>query len=213
MDNTQLHIFGSESFYDLMKEIDNQQMVYSFEKINVNYLQSVAKEDAVRIIFPEKFNLIDIKNLINLNLPNIFLLKNNQYLIKNKLKLSDFNLSLTLPIDFLSFREIVKILIIKYKFFKKSKIKIKNYSIDSNKKTISKNNLHAKLTEKELKFILVLINSNGLSKKDILEQVWKYKFDLDSHAFETNLHRLRKKMSTIFKDRNFITEKNSLYFI
>jgi hypothetical protein len=213
MDNTQLHIFGSESFYDLMKEIDNQQMVHSFEKINVNYLQSVAKEDAVRIIFPEKFNLIDIKNLINLNLPNIFLLKNNQYLIKNKLKLSDFNLSLTLPIDFLSFREIVKILIIKYKFFKKSKIKIKNYSIDSNKKTISKNNLHAKLTEKELKFILVLINSNGLSKKDILEQVWKYKFDLDSHAFETNLHRLRKKMSTIFKDRNFITEKNSFYFI
>lgn len=193
MDNTQLHIFGSESFYDLMKEIDNQQMIHSFEKINVNYLQSVAKEDAVRIIFPEKFNLIDIKNLINLNLPNIFLLKNNQYLIKNKLKLSDFNLSLTLPIDFLSFREIVKILIIKYKFFKKSKIKIKNYSIDSNKKTISKNNLYAKLTEKELKFILVLINSNGLSKKDILEQVWKYKFDLDSHAFETNLHRLRKK--------------------
>lgn len=213
MDNTQLHIFGSESFYDLMKEIDNQQIIHSFEKINVNYLQSVAKEDAVRIIFPEKFNLIDIKNLINLNLPNIFLLKNNQYLIKNKLKLSDFNLSLTLPIDFLSFREIVKILIIKYKFFKKSKIKIKNYSIDSNKKTISKNNLYAKLTEKELKFILVLINSNGLSKKDILEQVWKYKFDLDSHAFETNLHRLRKKMSTIFKDRNFITEKNSLYFI
>jgi len=87
------------------------------------------------------------------------------------------------------------------------------YLIDSNKKTISKNNLHTKLTEKELKFILVLINNNGLSKKDILEQVWKYKFDLDSHAFETNLHRLRKKMSTIFKDRNFITEKNSLYFI
>ena len=87
MDNTQLHIFGSESFYDLMKEIDNQQMIHSFEKINVNYLQSVAKEDAVRIIFPEKFNLIDIKNLINLNLPNIFLLKNNQYLIKNKFKI------------------------------------------------------------------------------------------------------------------------------
>jgi len=213
MDNTQLHIFGSESFYNLMKEIDNQQMIHSFEKINVNYLQSVAKEDTVRIIFPEKFNLVDIKNIINLNLPNIFLLKNNQYLINNKLKLSDFNLSLTLPIDLLSFREIVKILIVKYKFFKKSKIKIKNYSIDSNKKTISKNNLHANLTEKELKFILVLINSNGLSKKDILEKVWKYKFDLDSHAFETNLHRLRKKMSTTFKDRNFITEKNSLYFI
>jgi hypothetical protein len=213
MDNTQLHIFGSESFYDLLKEIDNKQMVDFFEKINVNYLNSIPKEETVRIIFPEEFNLMDIKNLINLNLPNIFLLKNNEYLIKNKLKLLDFNLSLTLPIDLLSFKEIVKILIIKYKFFKKSKIKIKDYLIDSNKKTISKNNFHAKLTEKELKFILVLINNNGLTKNDILEQVWKYKFDLDSHAFETNLHRLRKKMNTIFKDKNFITEKDSLYFI
>jgi len=213
MDHTQLHIFGSEIFYDLFKEIDNKQIIYSFDKITTNYVNNIGKEETVRIIFPEKFNLIDIKNLINLNLPNIFLLKNNQYLIKNKLKLSDFNLSLLLPIDFLSLREILKILIIKYKFFKKSEIKIKDYSIDSNKKTISKNNLHAKLTEKELKFILVLINNNGLSKKDILEQVWKYKFDLDSHAFETNLHRLRKKMNTVFRDRNFITEKNSLYFI
>lgn len=213
MDHTQLHIFGSDIFYDLFKEIDNRQIIYSFDKITGNYLNNIGNEETVRIIFPEKFNLIDIKNLINLNLPNIFLLKNNQYLIKNKLKLLDFNLSLLLPIDFLSLREILKILIIKYKFFKKSEIKIKDYSIDSNKKTISKNNLHTKLTEKELKFILVLINNNGLSKKDILEQVWKYKFDLDSHAFETNLHRLRKKMNIVFRDRNFITEKNSLYFI
>jgi DNA-binding response OmpR family regulator len=116
-------------------------------------------------------------------------------------------------VDFLSFKEILKILIIKYKFFRKSKIKIRGYSIDSNQKTISKNNLYVKLTEKELKFILILIENNGLSKKDILEKVWKYKFTLDSHAFETNLHRLRKKMNTIFKDRNFITEKNSLYYI
>jgi len=213
MDHTQLHIFGSEIFYDLFKEIDNKQIIYSFDKITANYLNNISNEETVRIIFPEKFNLIDIKNLINLNLPNIFLLKNNQYLIKNKLKMLDFNLSLLLPIDFLSLREILKILIIKYKFFKKSEIKIKDYLIDSNKKTISKNNLHTKLTEKELKFILVLINNNGLSKKDILEQVWKYKFDLDSHAFETNLHRLRKKMNTVFRDRNFITEKNSIYFI
>lgn len=213
MDNTQLHIFGSKIFYSLLKEIDDNQSIHFFDKINKDYLKDSSEKDVVKIIFPEKFSLTDIKGLINLNLPNVFLLQNDQYLIKNNLKLSNFNLLLSLPIDFLSFKEILKILIIKYKFFKKSKIKIKDYSIDSNQKTISKNNLHAKLTEKELKFILILIDNNGLSKKDILEKVWKYKFTLDSHAFETNLHRLRKKIDTIFKDKNFIIEKNSFYYI
>jgi len=213
MDNTQLHIFGSKTFYSLLKEIDDNQSIYFFDKINKDYLKDSSEKDVVKIIFPEKFSLTDINGLINLNLPNVFLLQNIQYLIKNNLKLSNFNLSLSLPIDFLSFKEILKILIIKYKFFKKSKIKIKDYSIDSNQKIISKNNLHAKLTEKELKFILILIDNNGLSKKDILEKVWKYKFTLDSHAFETNLHRLRKKIDTIFKDKNFIIENNSLYYI
>jgi len=213
MDNTQLHVFGSKTFYSLLKEIDDNQSIHFFDKINKDYLKDSSEKDVVKIIFPEEFSLTDIKGLINLNLPNVFLLQNEQYLIKNKLKLSNFNLSLSLPVDFLSFKEILKILIVKYKFLKKSKIKIKDYSIDSNQKTISKNNLHAKLTEKELKFILILIDNNGLSKKDILEKVWKYKFTLDSHAFETNLHRLRKKIDTIFKDKNFITENNSLYYI
>ena len=213
MDNTQLHIFGSKTFYSLLKEIDDNQSIHFFDKINKDYLKDSSEKDVVKIIFPEKFSLTDIKGLINLNLPNVLLLQNDQYLIKNNLKLLNFSLSLSLPIDFLSFKEILKILIIKYKFFKKSKIKIKDYSIDSNQKIISKNNLHAKLTEKELKFILILIDNNGLSKKDILEKVWKYKFTLDSHAFETNLHRLRKKIDTIFKDKNFIIENNSLYYI
>ena len=213
MDNTQLHVFGSKNFYSLLKEIDQNQSISFFDKINSNYLYESSQKDIVRLVFPEKYSLTDIKSLIDSNLPNIFLLKNNLYLIKNKLKLLNFNLSLLLPIDYLSFKEILKILIIKYKFFKKSKIKIKDYLIDSNQKIISKNNLYTKLTEKELKFILILIENNGVSKKDVLEKVWKYKFTLDSHAFETSLHRLRKKMSIIFKDRNFITEKNSLYYI
>jgi DNA-binding response OmpR family regulator len=205
MDNTQLHIIGSKSFFNLLKEIDDKHTISFFDNINKNYLSNSSKEDkTVRIIFPEK---------LNLNLPSIFLLNDKQFFQKNKLKLLDFNVNLSLPIDFLSFVEILRILVIKYKFSQKSKIKIKNYLIDSNQKTISINNLQCKLTEKELQFILILIEKNGLSKKNILEKVWKYKFNLDSHAFETNLHRLRKKMTICFKDNSFITEKNSFYYI
>ena len=69
------------------------------------------------------------------------------------------------------------------------------------------------LTEKELDLILVLNNHNGLNKSFLLKNVWKHSLDLDTHAFETHLHRLRKKINKYFKDKNFIVEKNSLYYL
>ena len=122
-------------------------------------------------------------------------------------------MSLELPIEILSFKEILNILITKYNFFTKSKIIIKDYEIDSNERSIAKQKVKVKLTEKELDLILVLNNHNGLNKSFLLKNVWKHSLDLDTHAFETHLHRLRKKINKYFKDKNFIVEKNSLYYL
>jgi DNA-binding response OmpR family regulator len=106
-------------------------------------------------------------------------------------------------------------LITKYNFFKKSKIIIKDYAIDSNERSITKKKIKAKLTEKELELILALNNNNnnGLNKSFLLKSIWKHSLDLDTHAFETHLHRLRKKIYKYFKDEDFIIEKNSLYYL
>ena len=40
-----------------------------------------------------------------------------------------------------------------------------------------------------------------------------HNLDLESHAFETHLHRLRKKINNIFKDNKFVVEKNSKYYL
>jgi DNA-binding response OmpR family regulator len=125
----------------------------------------------------------------------------------------EFHVALFLPIELLSFKEILNILITKYNFFKKSKIIINGYEIDSNQRVIMKNGIKAKLTEKELNLILVLEKSNGLPKSFLLKSVWNHSLDLETHAFETHLHRLRKKMNKFFKDTKFITEKNSLYYL
>ena len=116
------------------------------------------------------------------------------------------------PIDIFSLVEIIKILCTKYNFLQKSEIFIKDYVIDSNQKLISKNDLKIKLTEKELKLILALKDGQRLSKQDLLKNVWNYNQNLESHAFETHLHRLRKKMENTFRDKQFIKEKNSYYF-
>mgnify|MGYP003339827533 CR=1 FL=1 len=131
----------------------------------------------------------------------------------NKLKLLEFHVILLLPIDLLSLKEILKILITKYSFFKQSKIIINNYEIDSNQRVVRKGNIRVKLTEKEIKLILALHNENGLKKSYLLYKVWNYNSNLESHAFETHLHRLRKKINKFFKDSRFITEKNSLYYL
>ena len=208
MNNIHLHIIGSKNFFDLLNEL-NLDYILSFDK-NLKYNN---RELLVRIIFVEKLELTEIKKFFLENIPTIFLLNNKDFLIKNKLNLLEFHISLFTPIEFLSFREILNILITKYNFFKKSRIILNNYEIDSNQRVIKKNKTKVKLTEKELELILVLNKNNGLEKSFLLKNVWNRKSDLESHAFETHLHRLRKKIKKFFKDNKFIIEKNSLYYL
>ena len=208
MNNVHLHVIGSQSFSDLLNELNLNYSISSGK--NLKYTN---KDLIVRIIFCEKFQLSEIKNFFSENVPTIFFLKNKDFLKNNKLKLLDFHVSLFTPIEVLSFREILNILIIKYNFFKKSKIIINEYEIDSNQRVIIKNKIKAKLTEKELELILILNKNNGLEKSFLLKNIWNRSANLDSHAFETHLHRLRKKINKIFKDDKFIIEKNSLYYL
>ena len=208
MNNIHLHIIGSKSFSNLLNELD-----FNYSITTGKNLKHYNKDLLVRIIFVEKLQLAEIKNFFLENIPTIFFLSNKDFLIKNKLTLLDFHISLLTPIEILSFKEILNILLTKYNFFKKSKIMINDYEIDSNQRVITKNKIKAKLTEKELELILVLNKNNGLEKSFLLKNIWNRSSDLDSHAFETHLHRLRKKINKFFKDSKFIIEKNSLYYL
>ena len=208
MNNIHLHIIGSETFVSLLDELDFNYNISS--NTNLKYSNQVS---FVRIIVAEKLQLTEIKKYFLENIPTIFLLSNKDYLIKNQLKLMDYHVALFVPIEILSFREILNILITKYNFFKKSKIIINGYEIDSNQRVIMKNGTKAKLTEKELNLILILEKNKGLKKSFLLKSIWNHSSDLETHAFETHLHRLRKKMNKFFKDKKFIVEKNSLYYL
>ena len=208
MNNTHLHIIGSQTFVSILDELDFNYNISCDKNLKYN-----DKDLFVRIIVIEKLQLTEIKKYFLENIPTIFLLSNKDYLIKNKLKLMEFHVALFVPIEFLSFKEILNILITKYNFFKKSKIIINGYEIDSNQRVIMKNGIKAKLTEKELNLILMLKKNNGLQKSFLLKSVWNHSSDLETHAFETHLHRLRKKMNKFFKDKKFIIEKNSLYYL
>jgi DNA-binding response OmpR family regulator len=209
MNNIHLSILGSAPFSNVLNELEFNNI------LNQNNLSSHSdKKILVRILFAENLKIKEVKNYLLKNEPAILFLNHKDYIKKNTLKLLDFHIILELPIEILSFKEILNILITKYNFFKKSKIIIKDYEIDSNERSVTKQKVKIKLTEKELELILLLNNNNnGLNKSFLLKSIWKHSLDLDTHAFETHLHRLRKKMNKYFNDKNFIVEKNSLYYL
>jgi DNA-binding response OmpR family regulator len=207
MNNIHLSILGSTSFSNILNELEFNNILNPSGQLNND------KKILVKIIFIENLTIKEVKKYLLVNDPIILLSNRKDYIKKNNLKLLDFHVSLEIPIEILSFKEILNILITKYNFFKKSKIIIKDYEIDSNERSIVKQKVKVKLTEKELELILALNDDNGLNKSFLLKSIWKHSLDLETHAFETHLHRLRKKMNKYFNDKNFIVEKDSLYYL
>jgi DNA-binding response OmpR family regulator len=208
MNNIHLSVLGSNTFINLLDELEFSNSLNLSSQLNHNN-----KKISVKILFVDNLKIKEVKNYLLENVPIILFLNQKDYIKKNNINLLDFHVSLELPIEILSFKEILNILITKYNFFKKSKIIIQDYEIDSNERSITKQKVKVRLTEKELELILALNNNNGLNKSFLLKNIWKHSLDLDTHAFETHLHRLRKKINKYFKDKDFIVEKNSLYYL
>ena len=131
MNNIHLEILGSPPFLNILNELDFNNT------LNPNYqLGNSSKKVEVKVLFVDNLKIKEVKNYIIKNEPVILFLNNKDYIKKNYLRLLDFHISLELPIEILSFKEILNILITKYSFFKKSKIIIKEYEIDSNTRCI-----------------------------------------------------------------------------
>ena len=211
--NNQLAIFGSEIFYSLLKDLGSFGHVtlnnYKLYKKNLEH----KKDNIVKIIFPENLKIEEVKDLLKEDSPTVLLVSDNNFFKKKKLNLYKFNYMLSLPIDVLALIDLVGILVIKYQFFKNSEIIIKGYKLDSNQKTIKKKDVILKLTEKEVELLLALRDEKALSKSDLLKRVWDHKSDLDTHTVESNIYRLRKKISDKFNDNDFILENDSRYSI
>ena len=211
MNNLQLAIIKNKNFYDLVNELDFDCRF--FEENNFFLENKSNIKFTVRIIFPENLSLKYNNKFFMENVPTLFLLKDKVFLVNNNLKPLSFHVVLDMPIDLFFLKEIVSILKMKYIFFEKSKVLINNYELDSNQRILSKNNKVIKLTEKELSLILALKKKNGINKSELLRSIWNYSSKVDTHTFETNLYRLRKKIEKKFNDKNFIYEKSSFYYL
>ena len=119
-----------------------------------------------------------------------------------------------LPVKLDDINSIISNLDIKRKFNINSSIKIKDFTLNINDRKISRNKVFIEITEKEIELIKILLNNKNPVKKDkILNSVWKYSKDADTHTVETHIYRLRKKMKDKFNEQNFIINKKDGYII
>jgi len=141
----------------------------------------------------------------------------NNYLIISNEKYQDINNQFVLdnlPINIFKLIEKINIQFLKLQFNNQSSIKVNDYTINLNSREMLINNTKLKLTEKEINTIIYLSKSNQpVSINELQKKVWSYQSDMETHTVETHIYRLRKKISNIFKDKEFIISKKNGYQI
>ena len=190
-----IHIIGFKILYNILDEIkDYLKFQILHYKNEENFLNS---------------------NNMNLN-DSLILVKSNKQIFLNNRKISGKKIFFipNYPIKIDKLVEILNVNLIKQKYNYQSNIFIKDYILDSNSRTITKNNQNLKLTQKEIDIILFLNGYEKPQKVNVLQnKVWGYSLELETHTVETHIYRLRKKIKDEFKDNNFILSSDDGYFI
>ena len=207
-----INIVDMPILYNILEEIKDN---LSFKIVNYIKLEDFKKflnENKVlnNILVVTKFENKDffIKKKIELN--NIFFFSKKNIQIND---IGNFNI-VQYPINIYSFIEKINIQLIKHEYNFQSNIKVKNYSINLNSKTISKADKKLKLTEREIEIIIFLKDNDKPQKiNDLQNKVWGYSAELETHTVETHIYRLRKKINDNFQDNNFLVSTDKGYFI
>jgi len=180
-------------------------IIYDFKEL-FKILNEIKKELNYDII---EINSEDsLKISLNKNDDYLFVVKRLVKNLNNQVLISSF------PIKLSKLIEKLNIEFLKKNFLNQSELKIKKYNLDLNSRELIFNNKKIKLTEKESNIILYISNSTKpVSIEDLQLNVWGYHSGLETHTVETHVYRLRKKISKIFDDNDFINSKKNGYQI
>ncbi|MBC8305465.1 MAG: response regulator transcription factor [Pelagibacterales bacterium] len=209
-----INIVGMPILYNILEEI-KENLSFKIENFTkpddfLNFFNEDKSENKNFFIITTISNKDFFINKIKLERKNIFFLcqKNIKVDINHNYNVFKY------PINIYNLIEKINIQLIKYKYSFQSKIRVKNYSLDLNSRTISIENESLKLTEREMEIILFLNDCKTPQKiNDLQNKVWSYSSELETHTVETHIYRLRKKISNSFQDEHFIISTDNGYFI
>ena len=180
---------------------------FNFEPFNSKIHNGNLKNFDILLFQDEKMSDFDTKSLDTYKGISILIGKNNKLL-------NNFHHQINLPLKINDFINVIDDLRSKRKFSDNSTIKLKNYILNKNERKLFKDSISIILTEKEVQLLELFVERKKvLSKKEILDRVWKYSSDTDTHTVETHVYRLRKKIKETFSDEKFILNNENGYSI
>ena len=208
-----INIFEFDLLYQIFFEIKENlpfkitRLVTNDIKDPNNHVNKNLKNSLIVSNFINKVSLIETKIINRKNL--VFLSTDS------KIPTDLFEEQIIIcPIQINNLIEKLNVQLIKQKYDDQSYIKISNYTLDLNSRIISTSTNKLKLTERETEIILFLNDKKSPQKvNDLQNKVWGFSSDLETHTVETHIYRLRKKISNVFNDENFIISHKDGYLI
>jgi len=212
MSNLTISIFRNQIFSTIVSEIKILSMFKFTHFTDLTTCINEAKNNNQLIVFfKNDSNKKEYRELLNNDIPTILIASQKNYKDKFSHDLID---QLNMPFKILDFKTKIVSLIAKYEFKKNSLIYLNDYILNKNERKIKKGNLELQLSEKEINFLILFTKEKDpISKSFVLKKAWNYSSETETHTVETHIHRLRKKISEIFNDDNFIKNNNKGYYI
>jgi hypothetical protein len=193
-----IYIVDFPNLHNILSEVKN---LFNFKIKNFTSFKIFLEAD-------ECTQVNDINSIIIVNKKKQKFLLSKKTIDKNILIIDE----LPLRIEKLIYK--INIQLIKQHYSIQSKVNVKGYMLDLNKRIIKNQSQELKLTEKEINIILFLLKSEkAQSINNLQESVWKYSRGLETHTVETHIYRMRKKFLEKFNDNNFINSVNNAYKI
>ena len=183
-----------------MEVIDRINKVFTYKYEIIDEYSNINKSSSTLILDGKSLAKIasqEIKNqklfIINDSTLNVSEYKNRQFLISAPFRILDLFNHVENSLDQTKKRE-------------QKKIRYKQHIFDPLARVLHKDKKFIKLTEKECEIFLSLTESENkyLSKKYLLQKVWKYSQEIDTHTLETHLYSLRKKIDKNLGTKNLI---------
>ncbi len=212
MDNLTISILGNQIFSEIISELKlfSRFKIKFYEDLD-SYAKDITQSEQLIIFFLTSANQKDYEKVGRYDFPLIIISKFP--ITQNELP-HRFAEQSIIPFSILDLEKKIISLLARYKFKKSSLIHLCGYTLNKNEKKIEKNNLKLQLTEKEIDCLILFSQiDKPLSRSFILNNIWKYSPESDTHTVETHIYRLRKKILEKFDDNNFIKNNNKGYYI
>ncbi len=196
-------------------------LIKVFEEILKNYkgqikFKIISNNDEISdydVLITDVISLHKLKSIISENHKILCIGEKNKFsnLMNETLEIS----FLKVPFKFSELKKRTENLLSSLKSAKDKIKKFKEFNYDNKNRLIQRNNKSLRVTEKENEIFNFLISQNNeyVTREKLLNKIWNYNNEVDTHTLETHMYSLRKKIVEKLELKDLIIYKEKKGYV